>query len=161
MNDLAEKTSGGPVVEASHSDRFLSLDPRFIHEVASGLEDITDIAPRYGLTPEDVNMLMSFQPFIIAVDRLKSDFYRNGRTFRSKAQLMAETVMDRVYADALKSESLSLKLESLKTLARLADLEPKQSAGQVKGTGFTININLSGAQPAPAAEVVEVSDANS
>lgn len=145
MTAKSSEIAEAPVVGLISAEQFLEIDPKFILEVATGLEDITEIAPRYGLTQADVEALMQYQPFIIEVDRLKSELYKSGKTFKLKASMMAEEVMDRVFRQALGDDiGITSRLDALRTLAKLADLEPKPAMTQQGGAGqgFSITINL-------------------
>lgn len=130
----------------SRSRKFTSIDPKFVLDCASGLEEIEEIAPRYGFSPEDVARLKEYKPFMMAVEQMKADLYRSGKTFKLKAGVMAEEVMERVFRDAISPDiGPANRLEALKTLSRLADLEPKNAAasganGQVQGFSVVINV---------------------
>lgn len=134
--------------------KFLDIDPKFVLEVATGLEELEEIAPRFGLSPAETKALHKYKPFWIEVDKVKSELYKSGQTFRLKAGVMAEQVLDEVFSDAIQTDAnKNYRLEALRTLARLADLEPKQATSAAQaGSGFSININLSGAKT----EVIEV-----
>lgn len=93
---------------------------------------------------------------MIEVDKVKSELYKSGKTFRLKASVMADQMLEKVYEDALHEDvGLSMRIDVLKVLAKLGDLEPKQNLNAAaQGSGFSININLAGVQPAP--QVIEV-----
>ena len=145
MTAKSSEITEAPVLGLVSAEQFLEIDPKFVLEVATGLEDITEIAPRYGLTEADVEALMVYKPFIIEVERLKSELYKSGKTFKLKASMMAEEVMDRVFRQALQEDiGITSRLDALRTLAKLADLEPKPSLNTqaAAGSGFSITINL-------------------
>lgn len=144
MNDLVNKTSDGePSVDAIFANKFLSLDPRFTLECAMGMEDISEIASRYGFTPEDVEKLKRYQPFLIELERMKGELQRSGQNFKMKAALMSDLMMEKVFQGAMQGNaSLAVKIDALKTLTKLADLEPKGAQTQSAGAGFSITINL-------------------
>ena len=129
------------------------LDPRLILEVASGLEEPEAIALRYGIDAEAWKSLSTWQPFINEVAAKRAELERGGYVFKMKAHLLAEDMLQDVYLRAKSHDaSLPLKLDTLKTFAKLADLEPRPTTqGQItQGGGFSINIVLPQAsQPLP------------
>lgn len=141
---------------AGKASKYLDMDPKFILECATGLEELEEIAPRWGYSDEDIKFLSTFKPFLVEVDKVKSELYKSGKTFRLKAGVMADQILEKVFEDALHEDvGLNTRIDVLKVLSRLGDLEPKQTANAAaQGSGFSININLGGAQPAP--QVIEV-----
>ena len=136
-------------------DEYLEIDPKFIFEVATGLEDLEEIAPRYGFKGVQIEALKLYEPFNLEVAKVRAELFRTGKTFKLKAGLMAEQVMNRLFEDAVQQDSSSsLKLDTLKLLSKLADLEPKASANVNQGSGFSITINVGGASK--PADVIEV-----
>lgn len=137
------------------SGDYLNIDPNLIFEVATGLEDITEIAPRYGFKGPAIEALKVYEPFQLEVARVKAELYRTGKTFKMQAAIMAEEVLKRVFEDAVRSDATAtMRLDALKTLSKLADLEPKTNVQASAGPGFSITINLNGNnQPA---EVINV-----
>ena len=144
MNDLVKKPSEGELTEDPiFANKFLSLDPRFTLECAMGMEDISEIAPRYGYKQEDVVKLSQYQPFLIELERMKGELQRSGQNFKMKAALMSDMMMETVFRGAMQGNaSLAVKIDALKTLTKLADLEPKNTQAQTAGAGFSITINL-------------------
>lgn len=134
--------------------KFLEIDPNFVLEVATGLEELEEIAPRFGYSPVEIKALYKYKPFWVEVEKVKSELFKSGKTFRLKAGVMADQILEKVFEDALREDTgTAQRLESLKTLAKLADLEPKNNANvQQTGSGFSININLGGPKP----EIIEV-----
>ncbi len=143
-------------INAGMASKYLDMDPKFILECATGLEELEDIAPRWGYSDEDIKFLSTFKPFLVEVDKVKSELYKSGKTFRLKAGVMADNILEKVFEDALHDDvGINTRIEVLKVLSKLGDLEPKQNnAAAAQGSGFSININLSGVQPAP--QVIEV-----
>jgi hypothetical protein len=121
----------------------LNLDPAFIQEVATGMEEPADIARRYGYTYAEWEKISSYQPFINEVNRLKAEFERSGQTFRLKAAVMAEKLLDDTFTSALQPDvPVKDKAVALQTLAKFADLEPKRDAQVSAGPGFSITITI-------------------
>lgn len=152
-NKVSDSQDSVPAVGQLSPEVFIDIDPKFVLEVATGLEDIAEIAPRYGYDEETAEALRHYKPFLIEVDRHKAELYRSGKTFKLKAGMMADEVMSKVFAQAIHPDTgLSVRLDALKTLAKLADLEPKQATATAQGAGFSISINIGGSKP----EVIEV-----
>ena len=143
-------------LNAGRVAKYLDMDPNFILECATGLEELEEIAPRWGYSDEDIKFLATFKPFLIEVDKVKQELYKSGKTFRLKASVMADSILEKVFEDALHDDvGINTRIEVLKVFSKLGDLEPKQSANTTaQGSGFSININLNGVQAAP--EVIEV-----
>ena len=143
-------------ITSGKASKYLDMDPKFILECATGLEELEEIAPRWGYSDEDIKFLSTFKPFQIEVEKVKSELFKSGKTFRLKAGVMADQILEKVYEDALHEDvGLSMRIDVLKVLSRLGDLEPKQNMNaQAAGSGFSININLNGVQSAP--QVIEV-----
>lgn len=121
------------------------VDPKLVLEVASGLEEPAAIALRYGLDQAAWEQLSTWPPFVNEVAAKKAELEKSGYTFKMKAHLLADDLLGDVYLRAKGHDTaLSLKLETLKLLSKLADLEPKNTnVGQIaQGGGFSITISL-------------------
>ena len=83
-----------------------------------------------------------------ALDKLKD--LSTEETFKVKSKAMALNLLDTCY-DVVTSHDVpapfSQKIEMLKTVAKFADLEPKQNALPI-GVGFSIKVIYSGTGPA-------------
>jgi len=123
----------------------LNLDPKFILELAAGMEDPDELARRYHLTDTGWANLKEDNNFQKVVEAKRTELQKSGYTFRLKAALAAESLLDDIYLGAKDMDaSLSAKLEAFKYLTKLGGLEPKEDKGAAQGTGFTIRIDLSG-----------------
>lgn len=102
------------------------LDPNFILEIATGWEDEEIIAQRFGFTPVEFTKIQRFQPYISEVSRVRAQLEKDGRMAQNKARLMALDILEQCYAIAMSEETkLDDKLEALRVIAKLADMEPK------------------------------------
>jgi hypothetical protein len=134
----------------------LSIPSEMVAEIASGLEDPTDIAFRYGIVGEAWRELQKWVPFQNAVAAQKAEFEKTGFTFKVKARMLTEDVFDDAYRIARSNAStLVQKLEFIKVGAKLADMEPKTNQQTVAGPGFSITINL-GDSPKPVMKDITV-----
>jgi len=121
----------------------LDIDPKFVFELAAGLEDPDHIAEKYHLRSETWDSLRQDENFRKVVDSKRAELQKSGYTFRLKAALAAEDLLDEVYVGAKSPDaSLSAKLESFKYLTKIAGLEPKEDKSLAVGTGFSIKIEL-------------------
>jgi hypothetical protein len=126
----------------------VDIPPELVLGIATGLEEPKDIAYRHGIVGAQWEALQKWKPFLDAVAKQRAELEANGFTFRLKAKLLTEDVFDEAYKIAKNNEStLMQKLEFIKLGAKLADMEPKQSAQVAAGPGFSISINFSGAPP--------------
>ena len=120
-----------------------TLDPKFIFELASGIEEPAHVAKRYHYTEEAWQSLQQDESFKKVVEAKRTELQKSGYTFRLKAALAAEDLLDEVYLGAKSPDaSLSAKLESFKYLTKIANLEPKEDKNAISGPAFSIKIDL-------------------
>lgn len=123
----------------------LSVDPKLVFELAAGMEDPDAIAERYRLTAEGWSALKNDENFKKLVDSKRAELQKSGYTFRLKAALAAESLLDDIYLGAKDIDaSLTAKLEAFKYLTKLGGLEPKEDKTAQQGPAFSIRIDLSG-----------------
>ena len=126
---------------------FPQISEEMVASVALGLEDELIVAARHGLSVEDYNELAAQPWFQLQVQMKRSEYEKNGVTFKAKAAWMAGDLLDQVYLSAASVDaSLSQKHEVLKTLIKAAGLEPKEEKVKDVGPGFSISIDLGGGQ---------------
>ena len=127
-----------------HLHPILDVPPQLIAEAAVGIDSLEDICARYHYTPEQTAQLRNDPGFKARVSRMEQDLKKEGVTFRMRAAHAAEDLMADVWQQAKDPKvGLSMKLDALKTLAKLGDLEPKQNAqAAAQGSGFSLVINL-------------------
>lgn len=119
----------------------LDVKSEMVMEIACGMEDPLVIARRYGLTDVEFGALCQWPEFNRQVEAKKTELKASGHTFRLMAGWMAEDLAKDLYRQAKGTDAtLPQKHEVFKTMAKLADYEPKQSAGAVAGPGFSIQI---------------------
>lgn len=130
-------------VEPHHT---LDVPAQLVWEVAAGVEDPAIIAARHGFEGDKWERLAQWAPFITAVQQQRAEFERNGITFRLKAGLMAEQMMDQMFKQAISNDSTILqKLSVFNSLVDVAGLKPDKkaqadSANQAPKFSITINI---------------------
>ena len=126
---------------------FPQISEEMVASVALGLEDELIVAARHGMSVEDYNELAVQPWFQLQVQMKRSEYEKNGVTFKAKAAWMAGDLLDQVYLSAASGDaSLSQKHEVLKTLIKAAGLEPKEEKVKDTGPGFSISIDLGGGQ---------------
>jgi hypothetical protein len=126
---------------------FPQISEEMLASVALGLEDELIVAARHGLSIEQYQELAAQPWFQLQVQVKRSEYEKNGVTFKAKAAWMAGELLDQVYVTAASGEaSLSQKHEVLKTLIKAAGLEPKEEKVKDTGPGFSISIDLGGGQ---------------
>ena len=126
---------------------FPQISDEMVASVALGLEDELIVAARHGVSVEDYNELAAQPWFQLQVQMKRSEYEKNGVTFKAKAAWMAGDLLDQVYLSAASTDaSLSQKHEVLKTLIKAAGLEPKEEKIKDTGPGFSISIDLGGGQ---------------
>lgn len=131
-------------------DQPLSLEvpQEMVVAMATGLEEPYEIAKRYGFDGNRWQQLKKWQPFLDAVAAQRAEFETNGMTFKIKAKALTEDVFEDAYKVARSNDaSLLQKLEFIKLGAKLADMEPKNTAQVAQGPGFSISINFSSPPP--------------
>lgn len=143
----------------------LDIDQKFVLEVASGIKEPALLAEEYGYTPEQWLFLKEYEPFKKQVEAKKTELKANGYTFRMKAAIAAEDLLDSVYLKAKEQgASFHTQLEAVKFMARAAGLETPPKAEVSTGPAFSITINLGsgrtvqigGETQTASAEVVDV-----
>lgn len=132
----------------------LDVPAQLVWECAAGVEDPAIVAARFGFEGDKWARLSQWPPFIQAVQRQRSEFEREGVTFRLKAGLMAEQVMDQMFKQAVGSDTTILqKLSVFNALVDVSGLKPdKKAAGQSDPNAaqrFSITINIPGGGPTP------------
>lgn len=126
---------------------FPQISEEMVASVALGLEDELIVAARHGISIEQYQELAAQPWFQLQVQVKRSEYEKNGVTFKAKAAWMAGELLDQVYVTAASGEaSLSQKHEVLKTLIKAAGLEPKEEKVKDTGPGFSISIDLGGGQ---------------
>jgi hypothetical protein len=126
---------------------FPQISEEMVASVALGLEDELIVASRHGLSIEQYQELAAQPWFQLQVQVKRSEYEKNGVTFKAKAAWMAGELLDQVYVTAASGDaSLNQKHEVLKTLIKAAGLEPKEEKIKDTGPGFSISIDLGGGQ---------------
>lgn len=119
----------------------LNVRAEMVMEIACGMEEPLVIARRYGFTDVEFGALCQWPEFNRQVEAKRAELKASGHTFRLMAGWMAEDLAKELYRQAKSNDAtLPQKHDVFKTMARLADYEPKQSAVAQAGPGFSIQI---------------------
>lgn len=112
-------------------------------EIAEGARPAPEILADYGYDPSQIAFLLEHGPFVAQVMRYRSELERNGYTFKAKAAHLAEKHLD-TCNNLIRDVNTPpvVRLDAIKFLARMGNLEPKE--GATRGEGLTISINLGG-----------------
>lgn len=144
MEDLPD-ISDEPLEYEWRPRTLTNIPAELVVACAQGLEDPDELAARFGLTGEPWQKIKESKAFQLAVAAKKAELEKSGWVFRQKASMGAEMVLERVIVDLMSNDTgTNTRLEGLKTLAKLANLEPKEDKGAPATPGFQININLPG-----------------
>lgn len=124
---------------------FPQISDEMVASIALGMEDDLIVAARHGLSVEQYEHLAAQKWFQLQVTMKRSEFEKNGITFKAKASWMAGELLDQVYLSAASRDaSLGQKHEVLKTLIKAAGLEAKEEKQVQTGPSFQISIDLGG-----------------
>lgn len=125
----------------------IDVDPKFVLEVASGIVPPSDLAEKYGYTPEQWIFLKEYDPFVKQVEAKKAELKASGYTFKMKAAVAAEDLLEDVYLKAkAEDSSFHTQLEALKFMARAAGIDAPVKEVAQQGPGFSITINIGNGQ---------------
>lgn len=133
----------------------LNVKAEMVMEIACGMEEPLVVARRYGFTDVEFGALCQWPEFNRQVEAKRAELKASGHTFRLMAGWMAEDLAKDLYKQAKGTDAtLPQKHEVFKTMAKLADYEPKVNAQVQSGPGFSIQI-VFGDKTKPA-EMVDV-----
>ena len=139
---MAETETDAAVVPLT-SREIRRLDPKFIYEVALGVEAPEHVAARWGIAKEKWAQIQATDAFRRQVAALQAELERDGTQFGATSGVMAKVLLDKIFQEAVGPETdIKNRLEVLKSLAKYANFEPKNSAETSVGPKFSINISI-------------------
>ena len=125
------------------SKKALDVPAEMVLQIACGMEDPLAIAGRFGFTDEEFGALSQWEPFRARIAEEQARLKQSGQHFRMSMAWMAEDLSKDLYVIAKGNDiPYSQKLETFRTYAKLADLEPRPQQQTVQGTGFNIVIQF-------------------
>ena len=132
-----------PLEYAPKTLSFPQVSDEMLASIALGAEDELIVAARHGISMEKYQELAVQPWFQLQVEVKRSEFVKNGVTFKAKATWMAAELLDQVYVMAASPDaSLNQKHDIMKTMIRAAGLEPKEEKSQNSGPTFSLSIDL-------------------
>lgn len=144
----------------SLATKYRHIDPRMIYDLATGMEDPDEVAKRYGFEGEEWEQLAQRPELVREVKQQAAELSKNGTTFKNKARLLTNSMLDDLYKAAMRDDvPVKDKAQALLAVTKLAGLDAP-AATVAQGAGFSITINLPAATVAakpeipPAVEVV-------
>ena len=147
MSQLDTEIGDEPLEYGQKSVSFPTISDEMVASIALGMEDELIVASRHGFSIEQYEQLAVQKWFQLQIAVKRSEFEKNGVTFKAKATWMAADLLDQVYLSAASQDaSLGQKHEVLKTLIKAGGLEPKEEKSQNTGPTFTLSIDLGGGQ---------------
>ncbi|MDD3092308.1 MAG: hypothetical protein PHG80_11840 [Methanoregulaceae archaeon] len=119
-------------------------DPRFLLDLAVGVDALPDILDRYGFTEDSFDTLSRSRIFRKELAQTIRDVRENGVSFTQKARIQAESyleVIDQLVYDF--NTPASTRLESIRSMVKWGRLEPKEDKEGAGTNAQQININIS------------------
>lgn len=112
-------------------------------------EDAGGIFAGHGFTQDQSIALLSDATFARLLERVTKEVKDQGLSFRAKARVMAEDLLQHSYSLATDPEvSAAVRLDAIKSTVKWAGLEPKEKDGAgTGGGGLTLNISFAGQSP--------------
>lgn len=131
---------------------FDRYDPRVVQELAVGVDDDLDVLARYGFTGAQATALLEDPILKTEVAALTQELRRAGTTAKIKARIVAEELIGSIWLKMKDgTRSVAEMLDVLKVLAKIGDLEPRDTGGKMTGTIVRVDLNFGslGMNPPP------------
>jgi hypothetical protein len=123
----------------------LGFPPLLPMELALHTASVPEICASYEVTKEEFLVLIEDPLFVQAYAAAKEALARDGMSFKTKAKLQAEKLLEKswslIHSDNTPS---AVKADLIKSTVRWAGYEPKGDNALGNGSAFQININLGG-----------------
>jgi hypothetical protein len=121
----------------------LDVPLQLVAEAAIGTSSLEEICARYNYSPEQTEQLRNDPGFQVRVSRMEQELSKEGVTTKMRARHVVDDLIGEVWIQAKDpAVGLGMKLEAIKTLTKIADLEPKQNIQQQGSGGYSIKIIL-------------------
>lgn len=146
MMSNAVAVSNNPLVTLNPFDPSeLGYPPMLPIELAMRIAPVDEICGAYGITLQEFEAMTQDPLFIQAFRNAKDALSKDGMSFKIKAKMQAEALLQKSWAIIHDPSTPSaVKADLIKHTVRWAEYEPKPSAAGPGGLGaaFQININL-------------------
>lgn len=130
--------------EKTRTMSVVDVPPKMLLELAVGIEDPIVVAERYGYYGNQWDELLKYEPFMKAVDAKRQELNASGYTFRTRANILANDLLEDVYHDAKQTgTNAHTRLEALKFMARAGGIDQPAKDEVDNSAQFSITINLS------------------
>lgn len=139
----------------------ITIPPEMVVSIAQGMEEPSEIAAKHGFTGERWEKLQNWKPFLDAVAAQKAELDKSGYSFRVKAAWKAEDLADDYYLKAKAPDATFAQVQSaVQFFTKIAGLEPREEKTGQQGEGFSVTINMNGANTTVSGSTGRFSDAN-
>ncbi len=146
--EISTEIDDDPLEHSWRPKTLVDIPPEMVASIAMGMEEPDEIASRHGFTGTRWEKLKAWKPFNDTVAVQRAEFEKTGVTFRLKSAMKADMLADQVFVAAMgNTVPLGQKLSALQYFTRAGDLEPKDTGKVNNMDGFSISINLGGAEP--------------
>lgn len=151
---VSDSFSDGELVVLDRPDR-ISFDqltsslplpnwpPMLPFELALGLDTVETILDKYGVSQSDyeyISLLPAFRKEIVDHSNI---IQKDGVTYRIKAKLQSEMYLDEVHDIATNHDyPVAARLDAIKWIGKMADLEPKDNSKDSNQTNQQFNITI-------------------
>jgi hypothetical protein len=126
------------------------IDPKFVMELATGMEPGEAIALRYGYSLDDWEFIKSSEGIQRQVASLTAEMKISGVTFARKAAMIAEDLLADLFVLAKKSKSPAEVLSIAQFAAKMGRLEPVAADNKAGGGAvFELTFNFKGKAETP------------
>jgi len=107
----------------SLATKYRHIDPRMIYDLATGMEDPDEVAKRYGFEGEEWEQLAQRPELVREVKQQAAELSKNGTTFKNKARLLTNSMLDDLYKAAMRDDvPVKDKAQALLAVTKLAGL---------------------------------------
>lgn len=133
----------------------LPFTTNFVVDIALGFEEPDIVCENHGVTPEEYERLLDYEPFVQARDRMAADFKRNGVTLELKARLSLEVLL----ADAIQiahepTNDAKDRLQAMQLIQKIANLDKTDTSSVAPPS---IYMDFSGTTPSARSTEPEIS----
>jgi len=129
---------------------YKSQHERLAYELALKLDDSGEIFARHGYNGEQALALLETAEFPVLLERVVQEVREKGLSFRAKARVMAEDLLQHGYEIATDAQaSAAVRADLIQWMARVADLEPAKKDGKDSGAGGGLHLSITFAGQAP------------
>ena len=130
---------------------YKSQHERLAYELALKIDDSAVIFQRHGYNGEQALALLAAGEFPALLERVAQEVREKGLSFRAKARVMAEDLLQYGYELATdETASSAVRADLIQWMARVADLEPAKKDGKDTGGGgggLHLSITFAGQAP--------------